>query len=213
MNRHLFKWLSLWVALLIVSTTQVHSQFKPGDGIYIVVALVPEECKASLDGHYVVTKEGKISFAFMNENIAADRNIEEIRAEITQAIRKYCRIKFPDEFADPGVDIVPDTKTIEAGENVMVVGQVRKPGVVPIKEGLTVFQAYAAAGGGTEWSSCVYVSILRNKKTIDCDFTKIEYTRTPVKSGDVIVVPLKCFKGDSPYSRKNVPPVATPAAD
>jgi hypothetical protein len=213
MNRHLFKWVPLWMVLLIVSTTQVHSQFKPGDGIYIVVAIVPEECKASLDGHYVVTKEGKISFAFMNENIAADKKIEEIREEIAKAIRKYCRIRFPDKFADPGVDIVPDTKAIEAGENVMVVGQVCKPGVVPMKEGLTVFQAYAAAGGATQYAGVPWVSILRNKKTIDCDFTKIENTKTPVKSGDVIVVPLKCFMGDMPYARKSAPPVATPAAD
>lgn len=201
------------MALLMVFTTQLHSQFKPGDGIYIVVAHVPEECKASLDGHYVVTKEGKISFAFMNENMAADKKIEEIREEIAEAIRKYCRIRFPDKFAAPGVDIVPDTKTIETGENVMVVGQVRKPGVIPMKEGLTVFQAYVAAGGGTEWSSSMYVSILRNRQTIDCDFTKIEYTKTPVKAGDVIVVPLKCFRGDMGHTRKIAPPVATPAAD
>lgn len=213
MNRHLFNWLSLSVTLLIATTTQVHSQFKPGDGIYILVAFVPEECKASLDGHYVVTKEGKISFGFMNENIAADRNIEDIREKIAEAIRKYCRIRFPDKFADPGVDIVPDTKSIEAGENVMVVGQVRKPGVIPMKQGLTVFQAVNAAGGATEWSSCRYVSILRRKKTIDCDFTKIEYTETPVKSGDVIVVPLKCFKGDMSHKRNNVPPVVIPAAN
>ena len=195
------------------------SQFKAGEGVYVLVAFVPEGCKQEVDGHYIVSKDGTVSFPFMDARIHFDKGIEDVRKDLRRAIADYSRKKFPDEWARrnlsaPRITIVPDTKVSEAGEGVMVVGEVRKPGIQNIKDGLTVYGALANAGGATEFSTMGYTSILRKNKTIDCDLTDPESMRIQLKPGDVIVVPLKCWFGDTDFTRRkpeaNKPEMATP---
>ena len=195
------------------------SQFKAGEGVYVLVAFVPEGCKQEVDGHYIISKDGTVSFPLMDARIHFDKGIEDIREDLHKAIANYCGKKFPDEWARPNlsaprITIVPDTKVIEAGVGVMVVGEVRKPGIQNMKDGLTVFGAVANAGGATEFSTTRYTSILQKNKTIDCDLTDPESRRTQLESGDVVVVPLKCWFGDTDFTRRKPeatkPEMATP---
>lgn len=197
------KSVSIILACFIASTSQGLSRFKSGDGIYIASSFLPEECKKKMDGHYVVSNDGTITFSFMQSRIDFKKDIKDIQEDLSKAIGIYLRKAFPEHFIAPAVNIIPDIRSTEAVDGVLVLGQARRPGIYPIKEGFTIFQAVQTAGGGTEYSTLRYVSILREKKTIDCDLTKSKYFNTPIRKGDVVVVPLKCFVGDVDHTRDN----------
>ena len=188
------------LAFIVVSVAQGLSQFKAGEGLYVVVNFVPRECKAKVDGFYRVSKEGKVSFSFMDVQIAVDRDIEAVRVDLRKAIQHYCQQNFPTRGAFPDFEIVPEVDVKKAGDGVMIMGQARKPGVIPMKDGLTVHQAVQAAGGATNFSTTRHVAILRENKVIDCDLTKGESMKTLLKSGDLVYVPRKCFIDESEYS-------------
>lgn len=189
------------VALLIASVAQGFSKLKPGDGLYVVVNFVPRECKAKIDGFYRVSKEGKLLFSFLNLDVAADRDINIVREDLHAATRRYCFQNFPDRGAFPEFDIIPEAEATKTGNEVKVMGQVRKPGVIPMKVGLTVWQAVQSAGGGSEFSTMRHVSILRGEKIIECDFTEGASRKNLLEPGDLINVPRKCSAPETEYSR------------
>lgn len=200
MRSHSIKTTVFSVVLLIASVAQGFSQFKPGDGLYVVVNFVPRECKAKIDGFYRVSKEGKLSFSILNVQVAVDRDINIVREDLRTAIQHYCFQKFPNRDAFPDFDIIPEAEVKKTGNGVIVMGQARKPGVIPMKDGLTVWQAVQAAGGATEFSTMRQVAILRREKIIDCDFTKGESRKTLLEPGDLVNVPRKCSAPETEYS-------------
>lgn len=187
------------VALWITSMTQSFSQFKAGEGVYVVVNFVPKECKKKIDGLYRVSKEGKISFPFMDVPMDVDRDAKIVRQELHGAIQHYCRTKFPDQRAFPDFDMIPETDVDKAGDGVIVTGQARKPGVFPMRDGLKVYQALYDAGGPTEFATMRHVTILRKGKVVDNDLTKVASMNILLKSGDFVNVPRKSMVSESRY--------------
>ena len=102
------------VAFIVASVAQALSQIKAGDGLYVVVNFIPQECKAKVDGFYRVSKEGKLSFSFMDVQIAVDRDIEAVRVDLRKAIQHYCHQNFPDRHAFPDFDIILPRKCFVA---------------------------------------------------------------------------------------------------
>jgi protein involved in polysaccharide export with SLBB domain len=200
MRSHVIKTGVFAVALLIASVAQGFSQFKPDDGLYVVVNFVPPECKAKIDGFYRVSKEGKLSVSFLNVQVAVDRDIQIVREDLRTATQRYCHQNFPKRDAFPDFDIIPEADVKKTGDGVIVMGQARKPGVIPMKDRLTVWQAVQAAGGATEFSTTRHVTILRKEKIIDCDFTKGESRNTLLERGDLVNVPRKCSAPETEYS-------------
>ncbi len=79
-----------------------------------------------------------------------------------------------------------DTIFVPKAERVFVVGQVRNTGPVVFEEGMTVFEAIAAAGGITEKGSNSRIEIIRiengQRKSIDAKHTDV------LKAGDQVNV-------------------------
>jgi protein involved in polysaccharide export with SLBB domain len=196
---HVKKTASFSVALWIASMAQGLSQFKAGEAIYVVVNFVPKECKEKIDGLYRVSKDGKISFPFMDVPMFVDRDAKIVHHELSKAIQRYCDTNFPDRRAFPDFEIIPEADVEKAGDGVLVMGQAKKSGVFPMRVGLTVFQAVQDAGGPNEFSALKHVTILRKDKIIDCDFTKAAFLKILLKSGDVVNVPRKCMISETGY--------------
>lgn len=91
----MIKILAASFVLAFASISEVYSQFAAGDGVFIVVAFAPEGCKEKLDGHYIVSDDGTVSFPFMDERVKFDRDIEDIRNEMKRVIGNYSRNNFP----------------------------------------------------------------------------------------------------------------------
>jgi protein involved in polysaccharide export with SLBB domain len=184
---------------MIVSTALGISDPKEREGFYIVVNYVPQEYKERVDGFYLVSKEQKVSFPFLDVEIAVDKDIDDVRKELVKAIAHHHHQKFPESGVFPGVNIISATDANKAGDGVIVMGQAKHPGIIPLNDGLTVFQAIKAAGGGNEWSSMRGVAVFRSRKIIYCDLTVAESRKVRCKPGDLVVVPVKNFVPEGGY--------------
>lgn len=79
-----------------------------------------------------------------------------------------------------------DTIFVPRAERVYVVGQVKSPGVYPLKKGTTVLQALALAGGVTDRGSSTRIRIVRLE-----DGKRVELRAKPedlVRAGDSVIV-------------------------
>ncbi len=195
---------SMKVVLLVIgfiaaSATYSFSQFKPGEGFYIIANHIPRKCKPAVDGFYRVSKDGTITLKFNNAQILVNKDIQSIREDLTEQIRPYCREKFPDLTVIADVDLIPESLIEAAVDGVIVTGRVSRPGPIPINEGLTLWQAIQAAGGVTEFASLRFISIVREMKTIDCDLTKIEFMKTPLMAGDIINIASRNYVSEAKY--------------
>jgi protein involved in polysaccharide export with SLBB domain len=152
----------LSLALALVSAAPAFSQTKPGEGFYLVVHYVTAECKAKIDGFYHVSADGRISLPAVNIELAAEKDIEVLRKKLYNAIQRYCHEQYPDRpgrgpdlkgNAYPDINFIPEEEAKKAGDGMLVVGAVKKPGVYPLPETPTVMGAVSAAGYGDTTSA------------------------------------------------------------
>jgi polysaccharide export outer membrane protein len=84
-----------------------------------------------------------------------------------------------------------DTIFVPRSESVYVFGEVRNPGMYPIPGDLTVLQALALAGGGTEAAALNRVKVVR---TVNGEKLELKVRlNEPVRPGDTIIVPVRFF--------------------
>ena len=92
-----------------------------------------------LNDQVTVRPDGFISFPLVGEIRVSNKTITEFREELTRGLREY--IKYPQ------VSVSIDNF---GGNRIVVLGQVRSPGVYTVPNGKTVIEAIGLAGGFTE---------------------------------------------------------------
>lgn len=189
--------ISLVTVLLLASTAAFFAEenltytISPGDVLEISVWQHPE-----LDRTVTVRPDGRISFSLIGDVNAARLTPAELDKLITRRLSKYVQ--------NPEVTvIVTDIFTdISIRRNqILILGQVTRPGVYPIEERVTILEAIAKAGSYTERAALEKVTITRKSeketpKVIKVDLEKviIEGDRSKdviLKPGDVVYVPKK----------------------
>ena len=94
--------------------------------------------------------------------------------------------------------IVTVTVKNTASQKFYILGEVNKTGEYPIIKGLTVLQAFAIAGGFTDWASKKEIILLRNEegkdKVYSVNYKKIvndkDFSQNiRIKADDTIIVP------------------------
>jgi len=130
-----------------------------------------------------VRPDGRISFAFVGDVMAAGRSVEEVRAELTASLSKFLRT--------PQVTVILREF---AQKKVFIGGEVRSPGIFYLsgKEG-TLMDALYKAGLTTEKASLDGAYIMRRSKLVAADFKQLvrgDLTRNVrLLDEDVIYVP------------------------
>ena len=100
----------------------------------------------------LVRTDGKISFPMLNDVQAAGLSPMELKANMEEGLK---------EFVDgPFVTI---TIFNPGSQKVYVLGEVQNTGEYPLIKKLTVLQAFALAGGFTEWASKKEIILLRTE--------------------------------------------------
>ncbi len=143
-----------------------------------------------------VRPDGKISFPLIGEVTAAGRTPEEVRTELRTRLSRYVR--------DPDVTIIVEEF---AGTRVLILGEVGRPGIVPVRRNARVMDALAAAGGvnvsqpssgggggGEQGADFERAYLIRNDRILGVDFRRlIELGDTTqnilVHEGDLIYIP------------------------
>lgn len=157
-------------------------RLQPGD--VLQVAVWREE---DLTMDTLIRPDGALSFPLAGELLAADRSIEEVRAELESRIRKYV----------PEAVVTVSAKSL-VGNRVYIIGKVARPGDIPLIRPTDVVQALALAGGTTAFADVNDIRILRRengRQTVlsfrygDVERGKKLEQNVLLKGGDTLIVP------------------------
>lgn len=141
----------------------------------------------SLSKEVRVRPDGKITLPLINDVQAAGVAPNVLRDVIAKRLEKFIEVS--------GVTVM--VKEINSSK-VSVLGQVKKPGIYPLRGDLTVLEAIALAEGFNEFASTDRMVIIR-KNGKETNWIKVRYTdmiqgRVPndhlfLAAGDTLVVP------------------------
>jgi len=134
-----------------------------------------------------VRTDGKISFPLLDDVQAAGLTAMEIKTNIEAGLKKYVEVPF-----------VTVTVRNPESQRFYILGEIRKTGEYQLYKSLTVLQAFALAGGFTEWASKNEIILLRNENGKDKIY-RINYKdiakgkdfsqNIKVRADDTIIVP------------------------
>ncbi|WP_319409007.1 polysaccharide biosynthesis/export family protein [uncultured Desulfosarcina sp.] len=154
-----------------------------GDVLEIVTWKEPDFSRNEI----VVRLDGKISFPLLDDLVAAGRTPTELKVDIQRRLKDF--------VADPNVTVSVKNG---ASKRFYILGEVIKTGEYPLVKHLTVLQAFAIAGGFTEWASKKEIIVFRREggeeTVIRIDYKDIVRGRdfsqnVEIKADDTIIVP------------------------
>jgi polysaccharide biosynthesis/export protein len=157
-------------------------RLQPGDVLNVAVWR-----EADLTADTLIRPDGALSFPLAGELRAADRSIEDVRAELESRIRKYV----------PEAVVTVSAKSL-AGNRVYIIGKVARPGDIPLIRPTDVVQALALAGGTTAFADVNDIRILRRengRQTVlsfrygDVERGKKLEQNILLQGGDTLIVP------------------------
>ena len=150
----------------------------PGDVLEISVWQHPE-----LDRTITVRPDGRMSFSLIGDVNANGLTPAELDEVITERLSEYVQ--------KPEVTVIVSGISIKSTQ-ILVLGQVARPGVYPMEESLTVLEAVAKAGSYTERAALKKVTITRQSRAKTPKVMKVNLKKVITKgdrSGDVILEP------------------------
>ena len=172
----------------VIRSTQRYTReyvLQPGDQIEVTVFHVPE-----LTRQVTLRPDGFVSLPILKDVKLAGLSVPEANQELTR--------RFGDRLNEPDVTVnVLNPKQA----SVYVLGEVPKPGPVPIRDAPTLAMALAAAGGTLRSGSFDNVAIIRvegdgiltgyiiPRKNYGETSFYMAMAATPMKTGDLVVVP------------------------
>jgi len=154
----------------------------PGDLLHITVYNMPE-----LEQRVRVSEEGMVSLSLIGEIKVIGMTAEELNREITKKLKEGEFVK------RPNVTVLVEEYTTQG---VAVIGEVPKPGIVPIYSSHSLLDILSAAGGLKETAS---TEILIRRQGQSGEPEKIHFSRdgkslngpiVTVSPGDQVIVPL-----------------------
>lgn len=136
----------------------------------------------------VVRLDGKISLPLLDDIVAAGLTPLQLKKNISSLLKKF--------IDSPNVTVVVRSP---ASQRFYILGEVARTGEYPIQKELTIIQAFAMAGGFTEWATKKEIILIRKKPEGGTDVIKVDYKKLSqgkglennitLKADDTIIVP------------------------
>lgn len=154
-----------------------------GDILEIVTWKEPDFSREEI----IVRLDGKISFPLLDDVVAAGKTPTQLKLDIQEGLKAY--------VSEPHVTV---TVRSAASKRFYILGEVVNTGEYPLTKNLTVLQAFALAGGFTEWASKKEILLFRRQqgqeKVIRIDYKDILKGKNTdqnveIQADDTIVVP------------------------
>lgn len=154
-----------------------------GDVLEIVTWKEPDFSREEI----TVRLDGKISFPLLNDVQAAGQTPIQLKENIEKKLKAY--------VSNPSVTV---SVRNAASQRFYILGEVARTGEYSLVKELTVLQAFALAGGFTEWASKKEIILFRREdgkeKVIRINYKDIlkkkDFSQNVViKSNDTIIVP------------------------
>lgn len=154
-----------------------------GDVLEIVTWKEPDFSRENI----IVRLDGKISFPLLNDIQAAGKTPTDLKIAIEKGLKEY--------VAAPNVTV---TVQNAASQRFYILGEVLNTGEYPLTKELSVLQAFALAGGFTEWASKKEIILFRKEngkeKVIRINYKDIVSDKdfsqnVQIQANDTIIVP------------------------
>lgn len=155
-------------------------RLRAGDPIVIHLRGIPE----AADYEYIIDDSGYINLPYISRIQAVGLTASELQQEIH---RRYIDEKIYRQIS---------VNVLNPSQRYYVQGEVRQPGAYPLRSGMTLLRAIAAAGGYTEFAQPRRVEITRDGETERVNARDIRdnpETDVELKAGDVIDVKRSFF--------------------
>ena len=154
-----------------------------GDILEIVTWKEPDFSRDEI----IVRLDGKISFPLLDDVDAAGKTPTQLKLDIQEGLKEY--------IAEPHVTV---TVRSAASKRFYILGEIANTGEYPLTKKLTVLQAFALAGGFTEWASKKEIILFRRVEGKD-EVIRINYKKivkgddfqenVSLRADDTIIVP------------------------
>lgn len=193
-NKLCLSFLSLSMILLLISpqisngqAKTIKSSYKIGVGDVLEI-ITWKEADFSRE-EVLVRSDGMITFPLVNDIDAAGRTTMDLKKNIEDRLKDY--------ISNPIVTVTVRTPTVTL-KKFYILGEVVNTGEYDLTKELTVLQAFALAGGFTEWASKKEIIVLRNtngkEKTIRVNYKNIAKGKDlsqniKINANDTIIVP------------------------
>jgi polysaccharide export outer membrane protein len=165
----------------------------PGDTIQVFVWRNPE-----LTVSLPVRPDGKISSPLVEDMVAVGKTSSQLARDIEKVLSEYVR--------SPQVNVIV-TVPVSTFSQIRVIGEVKKPGSIPYRDGLTVLDAILQVGGITDFAAGNRAKIIRKssepgrgeksteiKVHLEALLRKGKIAENvTLQPGDVLVVPASLF--------------------
>ncbi len=151
--RSLWYSLSVWtlvMALPPILCAQGGGDYRIGNGdiLEIVTWKEPDLSRAEV----IVRTDGFVSFPLLNDVKAEGLTPTELKIKIEKGLTDFV-----------STPVVTVTIRNSASKKFYILGEIMNTGEYPLNKTLTVLQAFALAGGFTEWASKKEIILLRNE--------------------------------------------------
>jgi polysaccharide export outer membrane protein len=154
-----------------------------GDILEIVTWKEPDFSREEV----LVRMDGKISFPLIDDIQASGKTTTELKKNIEAGLKEF--------VSSPNVTV---TVRNAASQQFYILGEIANTGEYPLVKDLTVLQAFALAGGFTEWASKKEIILVRKEggkdKVIQVNYKNIikdkDFSQNvKIKADDTIIVP------------------------
>ncbi|MBF0591922.1 MAG: polysaccharide biosynthesis/export family protein [Nitrospirae bacterium] len=160
------------------SNNEEISRLGPGDIIAINVYRHTDLSMTSV----TLRPDGGFSFPLVGQVYARGLSVQELETKMQEMLGQY--------IVSPQVII--NAQKLNS-HKMYVLGEVARPGVIPIEDDLTIVKAIAQSGGVTQDAKGAGVVLLRNGKIYTLDFADVlkgvSTDNVRLKSGDIVYVP------------------------
>ena len=164
------------------ATDDLDYEIGPGDMLNIRVWKEPD-----VSGPVPVRPDGKVSLPLLDDVQAAGTTPTKLAAPITERVRQYMN--------DPRVTVIV---TAANSRRIYLIGEVMRPGAIPMQPNMTVLQALSTSGGFSQFAKIKKMYVLRvengSQLKIPVNYKAAISGHSPeqntvLKPGDTIVVP------------------------
>ncbi len=154
-----------------------------GDILEIIVWKEPEFSREEV----LVRLDGKISFPLLDDIVAAQQTPSQLKKKIEDSLKEF--------VTNPNATVIIRNP---ASQKFYILGEVVNTGEYSLSKELTVLQAFALAGGFTEWASkkeiILYRKVNEKDKVIKINYKKIlkgnDFSQNVlIRANDTIIVP------------------------
>jgi polysaccharide export outer membrane protein len=174
--------ITLWVAVPGWAEQPTRYRFAPGDVIEVTVT--PQQ---NFNHTITVQPDGKISFPIVGELQAAGLTVEQFTEKLRKGLSR--------DLVGPQVSVSLKDLNKQAVLRVSLLGAVRTPGVFEMKDGITLAEVLASAGGPLPLADLRRITITRADRSVttvnlaESGKTGQLQQNLVLQPGDLIVVP------------------------